>query len=654
MKTNFTVKAYYTFMCLLPLIFYSGIIDTVLLPRQLLLSIFTLILAIPVWKSIRNSKDNVFKIDGVHLAMVVYLFIAAIVSFLNAVVFSEAMYGLSKLWIVISLSLSLRILLKNNVIATKQIINGVILFGCLAIATALLDIAHKTMQGANLLHWVYTISGGFGNKNLLSSILFICFPFFCIGMHQKGVFKTTSIVAILLALFILIILRTRAVLVATVIYFSIILLFLLKAQFKNRFWLLISTFFTMAVLVIVAFAKLNASPIIEVYVNRLLDSRTIGERMLFWKNSVAMLYEHPFGVGLGNWQIYFPKYGLDQFSSFDMINGIQTLQRPHNDFLWSLCETGVFGFVAYLSIFGILIYQSLKLLTAAKDAYEKRLFTYMFSGIIGFILISFFDFPMERIEHMVILIVLFSIVIQQYGTKFGYGFTFPKSKLIVLLFIVSGACFSFIVAFNRFAAEKQVYQLYASRATNDTAEQFFFIRQAEGFFYNIDSKTIPLEWYKGVAQFSKQQYLESEISFERAYLLTPYNIHVMNNLASCYEVNGKRKEAMKLYKKALRISPRFEEARLNLAAVYFNNKDYEKAFQTIDSCSIETRDPKYKIFLPPILKSKANLMIDSINFPISVEGKNILTNVQDYSNLYYQSKKNNITFEQQIINHLNK
>jgi O-antigen ligase len=152
------------------------------------------------------------------------------------------------------------------------------------------------MQGANLLHWVYTISGGFGNKNLLSFILFLCFRFFCIGMYRQGVFKITSVLALLLALFIVMILRTRAVMAATVMYFSIILLFYLKEQLKNRFWLHTSAFLTMTVLVIFAIAKGNSLPIIKVYVNRLLDSRTIGERMLFWKNSAAMFYEHPFGV----------------------------------------------------------------------------------------------------------------------------------------------------------------------------------------------------------------------------------------------------------------------------------------------------------------------------------------------------------------------
>jgi tetratricopeptide (TPR) repeat protein len=191
-----------------------------------------------------------------------------------------------------------------------------------------------------------------------------------------------------------------------------------------------------------------------------------------------------------------------------------------------------------------------------------------------------------------------------------------------------------------------------ARENGDAGVVERFARQAEGLFYKIDSRTIPLEWYKGVAIFSKQQYPESETCFEKAYDLTPYNIHVMNNLASSYEINGKRQDAIKTYQEALKISPNFEEARLNLAAVYFNNTEYGKAFNTIDSCSTQTKDPKYKIFLPPILKGKAVMVLAAIDFPVSNEVKDAFFNLQDFSQIYYESKRNNITFEQQIIRKL--
>ena len=193
--------------------------------------------------------------------------------------------------------------------------------------------------------------------------------------------------------------------------------------------------------------------------------------------------------------------------------------------------------------------------------------------------------------------------------------------------------------------------MYDARKDGNANDISGFIRKAENPFYRIDSNTIPLKWYLGTAYFSQGRFPEAEDCFEEAFTLTPYNLHVLNNLASCYEINGKRQDAIDMYLQALKISPLFEEARLNLAAVFFNSKDYKKAFQTIDRCDVETRDPKYKTFLPVILKARAQLVIDD-----KKSGKDInsLTSDTDFVKLYYDSKKNNITFESQIINHLNK
>lgn len=657
MSTSFTAKAYYIFMFVLPLLFYTGITDKTLLPRQLLLSVFVLLLAGFVWKGIPRHGFSV-KVDAAGLTMATYLLVSAVISFLNATVLSEALYAVSKLWIVVSFSLLTVQLLRNNVIAVRHIINAGIVFGCTALATALVDMTEKTLRGENLLHWVYTISGGFGNKNLLSSALFLCLPFFMLGLHGKRRLKIISSVALVLVLFFVVVLRTRIALIATIFFFGIVALFYLKGYLKHRFWLFAGTFFTLATVGLLAlygvFGNLDASADARKYFSRLLNTDTLNERLLFWRNSLDMFREYPLGVGPGNWQIYFPKYGLGQFNSFRIANGTETLQRPHNDFLASLCETGILGFAVYLSIFGVLIYMSLKSIRAAGNAYDRRLSIYLFAGIIGFILIAFFDFPMERIEHQVMFFLLSALVIHQYGVTFRNGFAVPVKRIVLLLFVALGACYSFFIAYKRFDGEKYAYKIYLAREGNYDQEVLSYVAHAESPFYEIDTRTIPLEWYRGVAKFSIQQYAESEACFEKAYDLTPYNIHAINNLASCYEVNGKRNNAISTYLKALQISPRFEEARLNLAAVYFNNKEYDKAFQTIDSCSVESRDLKYKTFLPPILKAKVRLMMNDIRSGVSPEAKSALLKMQDYLQLYYESKKNNITFERQIIKHLNR
>jgi len=659
MSANSTARSYYIFMFFMPLVFFYGISDRVLLPRQLFLTFFAALSIISVIKIIK--KDGAIRLDTINLAMIAYFLIAVGVSLCRAAVISESLYFTSKLWILISFSLLTVTFLNKKAISISQIVNAVVIFGCVAIATAMLDITNKTINGAHLFRAVHIVSGNFANKNLLSSILFLCLPFFMIGCKGQKRLRMISYLALFLTIFILLIVRTRAVLIATVIFFGIAAFFLFKDFLKRRIWWIVALLLAVTVAGIFQFRIYEAvggfkssSDIHQQYLYRLFDNQTFKSRMLFWENSLEMFREYPLGVGLGNWQIYFPKYGLGKFNSYDMVAGIHTLQRPHNDFLWILCETGILGFTAFIAIFGIFIYQSLSLIKTAGSQYERQLFVYLFAAVIGFMFIAFFDFPMERIEHQIVLLLIFAIVMYQYRLKNSNSFTFPVNKVQLLLFIAFGICFSFTVSFRRIQSERQVYNLYKFREAKNAGDVIVCAQNAENSFYKLDSKSIPLKWYMGSAYFSKGQFLQAEDCFAEAYATTPYSIHVINNLASSYETNGKSNDAVKMYQKALQISPGFEEARLNLAAVYFNSKAYEKAFETIDYCSVQTRDPKYKIFLPPILKSKAAIVLSRVNFPVSTETKKLFANLQDYSQLYYESKKNNITFERQLISQLKK
>ncbi|CAM3493522.1 O-antigen ligase [Flavobacterium longum] len=647
MRTSFTAKAYYVFLLLLPLIFYSDIGDKILLPRQLLLSLFVLLQGFLIARV--NRKDGRLRIDAVHLAMLIFLALSAIISLPNATVLSEAFYVLSKLWIVVSFSVMTGLLLRANLITGKQLINAGIIFGCAALGTALVDMTEKTMRGQNLFHWVYTILGSFGNKNLLTSILFLCLPFFMIGLREKRYIRIVSWVSLFLIVAFVVILRTRIVMIATAVFFGLFILFYGVDYVKGKLRWLGGAFVALTIVAVLCYSG-GTSADSEKYFSRLLSADTLSERFLFWRNSWAMFREHPFGVGLGNWQIYFPKYGLSHFQ-YDIANGITTVQRPHNDFLWVLCETGILGFAVFLCIFVGVIYRSFRLIKRAGNKDEKWLSVSLFSGVVGFVFIAFFDFPMERIEHLVLLMLLFALIVHRYETIGGNSLAVPVGKTALVFFVVCSACFSLYVAGTRFVAEKNVYKLQAARRDGYSQEALKFATDAESSLYQIDSKTIPMQWYKGVAEFSIRQYAESQASFENAYRLTPYNIHAMNNLASCYEVNGSRKKAIALYGKALRISPLFEEARLNLAAVYFNDKQFEKAFETIDSCATTSKDPKYKMFLPPILKAKAALLAEKLS-AVSPDKKGTILNLPDYSQIYFVSKKNNITFEQQLISQL--
>src|SRR5690554_8062884 len=112
-----------------------------------------------------------------------------------------------------------------------------------------------------------------------------------------------------------------------------------------------------------------------------------------------MIQEFPLtGVGGGNWQLLFPKYGLN---SFHLINekihlGYQTFQRPHNDFLWVFAEAGILGLIAFVSIFatGFLgVYQSFN----QSNDFRGKIIPLLFGlGIVAYLVISIFDFRSEE------------------------------------------------------------------------------------------------------------------------------------------------------------------------------------------------------------------------------------------------------------------
>ena len=53
------------------------------------------------------------------------------------------------------------------------------------------------------------------------------------------------------------------------------------------------------------------------------------------------------GIGIGNWPIYFPSYGL---TLWRLRQGEVIMQRPHNDLIENFNELGLFGGLAFVCI----------------------------------------------------------------------------------------------------------------------------------------------------------------------------------------------------------------------------------------------------------------------------------------------------------------
>lgn len=364
-----------------------------------------------------------------------------------------------------------------------------------------------------------------------------------------------------------------------------------------------------------------------------------------------MFKEHPIlGVGVGNFQLHFPKYGLDKFVDPLIINGQNTLQSPHNDFIGLLCETGILGLLAYSIIYLTILFQLRSLIKNAETTNQKWKFIYILGAVIGYLIISLFDFPMERIEHQILLMLLFSITVTSYYKSCKPDTTANNKNYIIIIFLTLSVLYSALISAFRINGEIQTAKMKAANENKRWPQTILYANRATSYFYQLDATGIPVDWYKGIAYFHKKELTQSETYLQNAYRQAPYQLQVINSLASCYETNGQRQKAIALYSKALKISPRFEESRLNLAAIYYNSANFQKAFQTIDKIDFHSTNRRYHAFLLPILSKEINRILSSK--ADRQTAKKFATNIntpQKLLTLYFDSKRNNTTFEQYIL-----
>ena len=172
-------------------------------------------------------------------------------------------------------------------------------------------------------------------------------------------------------------------------------------------------------------------------------------------------------------------------------------------------------------------------------------------------------------------------------------FALPAALAILSLVVA-------IMASVRLNSEKGMQQIYRWRDLGRWSEVISATNRAENFFTVMDPTAAPLSWYRGVAQFSLNDHSAAFESFARAYQINPNHLHVLNNLGTSYELKGDHDRARFYYEQALEISPRFEDAVLNLTAILYNAGQFGQALELIKRIESQNSDPRYAVFLERI------------------------------------------------------
>ncbi|HEY0460345.1 MAG TPA: O-antigen ligase family protein [Pyrinomonadaceae bacterium] len=111
-------------------------------------------------------------------------------------------------------------------------------------------------------------------------------------------------------------------------------------------------------------------------------------RLHFWSIAVQIFKDYPIlGAGLDTYGTAFPFY--------DTWNGNFRVEQTHNDYLQTLADAGIIGFLCIAAFIFLLFKQGLQRIGAEHSHFRRSVAVGAMAGCLGVLIHSFFDFPLR-------------------------------------------------------------------------------------------------------------------------------------------------------------------------------------------------------------------------------------------------------------------
>jgi len=270
----------------------------------------------------------------------------------------------------------------------------------------------------------------------------------------------------------------------------------------------------------------------------------------------------------------------------------------------------------------------------------------------GYSVIAMVSFPRERVDHSVFFHFIVAVTVFMYHRSApDVNMSFKKTTVKVM----SAMTCLVLLAVLLMSSDKVNSEIHSKKAIHyfNAGNWSAVISESEkagSVFSTLDNTATPFMWYKGSGYYNTGQNDLALESFKTAYHYNPWHIHVLNNIATCYEIKGNHNEAEKYYKEALAIAPHFDDALINLSIVYFNTGKSDNAYQTINEVKLTSSNPNYHNVLDAILKDKIEKLIKTLterDLIISVQ--RIYNSPEWFEKVYRQSVNDKNTYDRQIL-----
>ncbi len=590
---------------IIPLVYSNSTADPNLAPRLIAFSI--LIFGFSIFNIVKPiSKRNNFDfvkllIFPVFLAYIIW----SLISLTQAVNPAEGSFDIIKTFLSFALLVFTTQVFINNKNAFPFLVKTVIVSSLIATSFGLYLYFTEALgkSGYSLFAALYKIKGLMAHKNQFAISLFLMLPFVIYGIFKFDKWwRGFSVYSISLILLNIVIMQTRSVWVATIIFIFIFIslwaLFFFKDKLRSNPDLLkkgaiaVVIFLVIGLGAILVFQESGAFILMKNRLTSLFDTKTHDNqgRLKMWESTWEMSQDNlVFGVGAGNWRISIvPYYKVKHGSKY------QNWRRPHNDYLWVLSEKGILGLSLYLLLFFIIAFYGFKILFKNTEQDKKLITILMISGIGAYMVIAMFSFPMERINHQIYLVFMMAGIISIYydrneKVKQANSKYYFRINLLLLVISVLG------IYYANALIRSEVYVNKIIKAMNANNQQLVIVNADKAFseFTTIDFRAMPIHIYKGIANIRMGKYKQANKDLLTALGYFPTQIAVLSNLAIVSAELNDSKKAISYLEQSLDLYPHYEASLYNLINVYYRDKDYENAYLALLELDTRKRAAKY-------------------------------------------------------------
>ena len=326
------------------------------------------------------------------------------------------------------------------------------------------------------------------------------------------------------------------------------------------------------------------SPTLKRIANISFEERTTVSRFLVWNMAWQSFVENPIlGTGQENFNYIFNEYYHP-----DMLTQEQWFDRAHNVILDWLTAGGILGFLAYMSIFGSVLYYIWK-----KDdeddmsVSEKALFT----GL----LVAYFSHNFFVFDNIVSYFYFMSII-ALFHTRKGRSFSFkmPKSYNSDWVNVVGTPVIMLVVVFSIYffnipailQAQSLIGALQVSRSNPERSLLVWEETISFGAAGTQEAREQLIQTASGFARSDNQEIKEQYFALaEREMLqqleLDPKNTRLHVFMGTFYERYGLDDKAIEFMAEGLKYSPKKQPIMFQMGQVYINMGERQKAFDII-------------------------------------------------------------------------